>query len=80
MNSCETKAFVSEVSSHSLVQSRIGNMLFDVAVFTNFSRDHLDFHKSFKNYLDAKKLLFSKHLMTNGVAVINIDDEVANEL
>jgi len=80
MNSCETKAFVSEVSSHSLVQSRIGNMLFDVAVFTNFSRDHLDFHKSFKNYLDAKKLLFSKHLKTNGVAVINIDDEVANEL
>ncbi|MFQ5792741.1 MAG: UDP-N-acetylmuramoyl-L-alanyl-D-glutamate--2,6-diaminopimelate ligase [Acidobacteriota bacterium] len=49
---------VMEVSSHSLDQHRVGALDFDVAVFTNLSRDHLDYHKTKKNYLQAKALLF----------------------
>lgn len=61
---------VMEVSSHSLDQHRVHGVHFDVGVFTNLSQDHLDYHKNFESYLDAKKLLFlqSKH------AIVNADD------
>lgn len=61
-----------EVSSHSLVQGRVDGFLFDVAVFLNLGRDHLDFHKDLEDYFLAKASLFtpahSRH------AVINVDD------
>lgn len=47
-----------EVSSHALVQHRIDALRFDVGIFTNLSRDHLDYHETMENYLEAKALLF----------------------
>ena len=51
-----------EASSHGLSQSRLNNLNFKAGVFTNFSQDHLDYHKTMKNYLNAKLILFSKLL------------------
>jgi UDP-N-acetylmuramoyl-L-alanyl-D-glutamate--2,6-diaminopimelate ligase len=62
-----------EVSSHSLEQRRIEGMRFEVAVFTNLTRDHLDYHGTMELYFDAKARLVS-HLSPNGVAVVNADD------
>ena len=72
------KSVVMEVSSHALSQGRVNGILFDVAVFTNLSRDHLDYHLNFKNYFDAKKKLF--HFRSLKVAVINIDDAYGKKL
>lgn len=65
---------VLEASSHGLYNGRLGNILFDYAIFTNLTRDHLDFHGTMENYALAKQLLFKK-LKPNGVSIINIDDE-----
>ena len=62
-----------EVSSHSLEQRRIEGMRFDAAVFTNLTRDHLDYHGTMELYFDAKARLVS-HLTEDGVAVVNADD------
>ncbi len=62
---------IMEVSSHGLAQGRIGHLLFDVAAFTNLSRDHLDYHYDMKSYFDAKSILFTEHLKNNAKAVIN---------
>lgn len=61
-----------EVSSHGLEQGRVGGVAFDVAVFTNLSRDHLDYHGDMQAYGDAKQLLF--RLPSVKCAVINVDD------
>ncbi len=55
-------AVVLEVSSHALVQERVRGLEFDVALFTNLSRDHLDFHASMDDYFTAKSRLFTDHL------------------
>ncbi len=73
-------AVISEVSSHALAENRIEETKFDVAIFTNLTRDHLDFHKTFENYYQAKKKLFTEHLKNGGTAVINIDDEAGKRL
>ena len=66
--------FVSmEVSSHALDQSRVYGLDFDVAVFTNLTQDHLDYHVTMDNYFHAKKKLFAC-LKPAGCAVINHDD------
>lgn len=62
-----------EVSSHSVVQSRIGGLRFAGGIFTNLTRDHLDYHKTFENYLKAKKQFFDQ-LPSDAFAVVNIDD------
>lgn len=62
---------VMEVSSHSLVLSRVYGIPFAVGVFTNLTQDHLDFHKTMDRYLEAKKMLFPMC----AAAVINADDE-----
>ncbi len=61
---------IMEVSSHGLAQSRIGTILFDVAAFTNLSRDHLDYHVDMEDYFQAKTLLFSGHMKDAGTAVL----------
>ncbi|QKJ85833.1 UDP-N-acetylmuramoyl-L-alanyl-D-glutamate--2,6-diaminopimelate ligase [Paramixta manurensis] len=63
-----------EVSSHGLVQHRVAALPFAAAVFTNLSRDHLDYHGDMARYEAAKWLLFSEHQV--GQAIINADDEV----
>lgn len=69
------RAFAMEVSSHSLHQKRVP-IHFDIALFTNFTRDHLDYHKSMEEYFCSKELLFTEHLKSKGdiFAVLNTDD------
>jgi UDP-N-acetylmuramoyl-L-alanyl-D-glutamate--2,6-diaminopimelate ligase len=72
---------VIEVSSHALDQRRAAGIPFDVAVFTNLTRDHLDYHKTMENYFAAKRLLFDgKAYPAPRVAVINAHDPRAEEL
>ena len=63
-----------EVSSHGLVQHRVAALKFAASVFTNLSRDHLDYHGDMEHYEAAKWLLYSEHHC--GQAIINADDEV----
>ena len=65
---------VMEVSSHSLEEERIAGLNFTVGAFTNLTQDHLDFHKTMENYLNAKLKLFN-YLKPNGTFVLNNDDE-----
>jgi UDP-N-acetylmuramoyl-L-alanyl-D-glutamate--2,6-diaminopimelate ligase len=71
---------VLEVSSHSLVLKRVHGLEFRVAVFTNLTRDHLDFHGDMDAYFAAKRLLFERHLRPDGRAVVNLDDDRAAEI
>lgn len=63
-----------EVSSHSVAQKRIGGLTFAGGLFTNLTRDHLDYHKTFENYRDAKKAFFDK-LPKGAFAITNADDK-----
>jgi UDP-N-acetylmuramoyl-L-alanyl-D-glutamate--2,6-diaminopimelate ligase len=65
-------AAVMEVSSHALALGRVGGTSFDVAVFTNLSQDHLDFHQNMDEYFAAKAELFTARYARSGV--VNIDD------
>lgn len=67
---------VMEVSSHALVQERVYGLRFDVGVFTNLTRDHLDYHADMEDYFSAKKRLFD----ISEKAVINADDEYGKRL
>jgi UDP-N-acetylmuramoyl-L-alanyl-D-glutamate--2,6-diaminopimelate ligase len=71
---------VLEVSSHSLALDRVFGLEFEVAVFTNLTRDHLDFHGDMDAYFAAKRRLFEELLRSDGRAVVNIDDDRAAEL
>ncbi|HUG53324.1 MAG TPA: UDP-N-acetylmuramoyl-L-alanyl-D-glutamate--2,6-diaminopimelate ligase [Vicinamibacteria bacterium] len=71
---------VLEVSSHSLELQRVAGLQFRVAVFTNLTRDHLDFHGDMDAYFEAKQKLFSLLLRRDGRAVINADDDRAASL
>jgi len=64
---------VMEVSSHSLVLKRVHCLHFSEAVFTNITSDHLDFHRTFENYLEAKKILFD-NLSESSSGIYNSDD------
>ncbi|MFA9423037.1 MAG: UDP-N-acetylmuramoyl-L-alanyl-D-glutamate--2,6-diaminopimelate ligase [Sedimentibacter sp.] len=66
-----------EVSSHALELNRVDNVSIDVGIFTNLTRDHLDFHKTMENYYLAKKKLFYKTKTNN---IINVDDPYGNRL
>lgn len=65
-----------EVSSHALVQNRVGGCQYNCAVFTNLTQDHLDYHVTMDRYFDAKALLF-KRLKSGDKAIINVDDKYA---
>ena len=68
-----------EVSSHSLHQKRVEGLVFAAGVFTNLTRDHLDYHGTMDEYLAAKALLIGR-LAADGVAVVNADDEAWSRL
>ncbi|PZR73228.1 MAG: UDP-N-acetylmuramoyl-L-alanyl-D-glutamate--2,6-diaminopimelate ligase [Chthoniobacterales bacterium] len=78
------KAAAMEVSSHALAQDRTRGLEWDVAVFTNLTQDHLDFHGTMENYFEAKSKLFTglaeQRAKTNAAAVINIDDRYGEQL
>lgn len=69
---------VMEVSSQALDQNRVDYLEFDYAIFTNLTRDHLDYHETIENYIDAKKKLFYL-LKDNGISLINNDDIYAEK-
>ncbi len=73
------KHVVMEVSSHSLDQGRANGVLFDVGIFTNITKEHLDYHKTMKKYFSAKVKLFD-HMKPGGVAVLNNDDAMVSGL
>ena len=67
---------IMEVSSHALDQRRVNELEFETAIFTNLTQDHLDYHITMENYLEAKKRLFTMCK----TAVVNVDDEYAPRL
>lgn len=69
-----------EVSSHALSQFRADGVDFKIAAFTNITQDHLDFHRTFDAYFDAKKRLFAELLRGDGAAVVNADGEGAKDV
>jgi UDP-N-acetylmuramoyl-L-alanyl-D-glutamate--2,6-diaminopimelate ligase len=62
-----------EVSSHAIVQNRIAGLIFTGGIFSNITHDHLDFHKTFEEYLKAKKRFFDE-LPASAFALTNVDD------
>jgi UDP-N-acetylmuramoyl-L-alanyl-D-glutamate--2,6-diaminopimelate ligase len=74
MRDCGVNFVFMEVSSHAIHQNRIGGIDFEVALFTNLSHDHLDYHGSFANYRDAKKLWFDQ-LPKTATAIVNKEDK-----
>ncbi|TAL22419.1 MAG: UDP-N-acetylmuramyl-tripeptide synthetase, partial [Nitrospirae bacterium] len=74
MHSAGCSHVVAEVSSHALAQRRVDYTNFDVAVFTNLTRDHLDYHHTMDDYFRAKERLFKELLSKEGTSVINYDD------
>lgn len=79
------KSCVMEVSSHALALNRVKGCEFDIAIFTNLSQDHLDFHKDFESYLRAKTLLFRQlseesAKLREKFAIVNIDDAKSHNM
>jgi UDP-N-acetylmuramoyl-L-alanyl-D-glutamate--2,6-diaminopimelate ligase len=79
MHQQDQRGCVLEASSHGLALHRLDGIKFEIAVFTNLSQDHLDFHADFEDYYQAKKSLFS-HLKPEGSAIINSDDSYGQRL
>ena len=73
------EAMAMEVSSHGLDMRRVDSVDFDVAMFTNLTYDHLDYHKTMEAYFEAKSILF-KNMKPSGVAVLNVDEMGFEEL
>lgn len=71
---------VIEASSHGLHQYRLSGLAFEVAGFTNLTRDHLDYHKTLEDYLRAKLILFKHLLSPDGTAVLNADVDVYGKI
>ncbi len=84
MREAGTTHVAMEVSSHALAQERVAGCRFDAAVFTNLTRDHLDFHGDLESYYAAKARLFREYLPASGkpdaVAVVNVDDAAGARL
>ncbi|HSH96428.1 MAG TPA: UDP-N-acetylmuramoyl-L-alanyl-D-glutamate--2,6-diaminopimelate ligase [Roseimicrobium sp.] len=78
----DCQACVMEVSSHALDQSRVSGIDFDVAIFTNLTQDHLDYHGTLDAYYTAKRKLFTgfESSSKQGASVINIDDSYGGKL
>jgi UDP-N-acetylmuramoyl-L-alanyl-D-glutamate--2,6-diaminopimelate ligase len=78
MREVGVRACAMEVSSHALVMGRVDGVVFDVAVFTNLGRDHLDFHRDLDDYFAAKASLFTPERARLGL--VNVDDEWGRKL
>ncbi|MGI8336839.1 UDP-N-acetylmuramoyl-L-alanyl-D-glutamate--2,6-diaminopimelate ligase [Actinomadura scrupuli] len=78
MREQEIGAVAMEVSSHALEQGRVGGAFYDVAVFTNLSQDHLDYHPTMQDYFAAKARLFTPEYAR--VGVVNLDDRYGQDL
>src|SRR5256885_7797185 len=80
----DCRAAAMEVSSHALAQNRTGDIEWDVAVFTNLTQDHLDFHGTMENYFEVKAKLFAQlaqqEKKRKPVAIVNIDDRWGEQL
>ena len=74
----EVETVAMEVSSHGLHQGRVSGVHFDVAVLSNLTRDHLDYHASFEDYAAAKRRLFDAGDLK--FAVLNCDDEFGRKI
>jgi UDP-N-acetylmuramoyl-L-alanyl-D-glutamate--2,6-diaminopimelate ligase len=79
MRDAGAEATSMEVSSHALQLGRVEGVRFDLAVFTNLSRDHFDFHRDYEDYFRAKRRLFEQ-LKTGGRAVVNVGDPYGRRL
>lgn len=79
MRDAGARAVAMEVSSHALALGRVEGARFDLAVFTNLTRDHFDFHAGFEDYFAAKRSLFSM-LKEGGAAAVNVDDAYGRRL
>ncbi|MEQ8850703.1 MAG: UDP-N-acetylmuramoyl-L-alanyl-D-glutamate--2,6-diaminopimelate ligase [Phycisphaerales bacterium] len=79
MVEAERRCVVLEASSHALEQGRLAAIAFDIAIFTNLSGDHLDYHKTLDAYASAKRRLFES-LGPSGVAIVNIDDPASETM
>lgn len=72
------KYIVMEVSSEAAYRKRLRNLYFDALILTNVTRDHLNVHKTLKNYIECKKEIF-KHLKKDGISILNKDDKLYEE-
>jgi len=64
-----------ECTSHGLHQGRLAGLKFGIAGYTNITNEHLDYHKTWKRYVNAKSLLIKEHLKDNGLVILNYDDK-----
>ena len=80
MRTQKVQYVVMEVSSHSLKLDRVYGLKFDLALFANLTREHLDFHPDMEDYYQSKKILFDYLKKSGGFALINIDDQYGNRL
>ncbi len=69
-----------EASSHGLYQNRLDGLEFDTGIFTNLTRDHLDYHKTFKNYFNSKLILFKKLLKKKSYAIYDDELKISSNL
>ncbi|MBU4149284.1 MAG: UDP-N-acetylmuramoyl-L-alanyl-D-glutamate--2,6-diaminopimelate ligase [Candidatus Omnitrophica bacterium] len=79
MRKSSVKTCILEVSSHSLEQGRVDTLQFDIAVFTNLTSEHLDYHGDMENYFLSKLRLFSK-IKEGGFAIVNRDDPFSDRI
>ena len=79
-SSSEKVEFVFEVSSHGISKNRIKNLPINIAAITNITQDHLDYHKTFINYKNAKFKIFLKYLLKRGIAIVNDNINGINDL
>ena len=69
-----------EASSHGLKQNRLDGLKFNIGIFTNLSRDHLDYHKTFKDYLNSKLILFKKLMKKKSYIIFDNDQYISSKL
>ncbi len=74
------KAVTMEASSHAIDQARIWGIRYDLCIWLNLTRDHLDYHADMVSYYNAKRKLFTSYLKDNGYGVINMDDSWGRKL
>ncbi len=71
---------IMETSSQGLAQHRLAGLTFETAVFTNLTQDHLDYHQTMEEYLNAKTMLFQQLNPDNGLAILNADDPASDSI